>query len=41
MVPEVGVTATVDAADVAILFVNDFRMYRRARQTVVDYVETG
>lgn len=41
IVPEVAVTATVDAAGVVILLVDDFRIYRRARQTVVECVETG
>lgn len=41
IVPQVAVTATLGAAGVAILFVDYFRIYRRARQTVVDCVETG
>lgn len=41
IVPEVVVTATVDAAGVVILLVVYFRIYRRARQTVLECVETG
>lgn len=40
-VPKFAVTAAVDAAGVVILFVDYFRIYRRARQTVVECVETG